>query len=101
MSVIKFQHEDDIRRVFVNNTVTYPEISALIKKLYKNLNNKSFSLTYVDDEGDVISVTSDEELQEAFRNFTTPVARFTIIPADESNFSTPSTTYPTSRRIGR
>jgi hypothetical protein len=78
MSVIKFQFEEDIRRVFVDNIPSYSEISDLIKKLYKDLANKSFTLAYVDTDEDVVTVTSDEELEEAFRNFTTPVARFTI-----------------------
>jgi hypothetical protein len=57
-------YNDDIRRFCLPTTISFSEFITNIGKLFKV---DEITVKYVDDEGDAIVVTSDEELQEAFR----------------------------------
>jgi len=69
MFVIKLQLQDDIRRVTVENPVSLQELQKLAQSLFADTLPEQFSIKYKDDEGDVITVTNDRELDEAFRIF--------------------------------
>jgi len=62
--VVKAKWKDDLRRLTITKETDFVSFRALISKIF-NLNIGL--LKYVDDEGDEVSITSDEELKEAFR----------------------------------
>jgi len=62
--VVKAKWKDDLRRLTITKETDFVSFRALISKIF-NLNISL--LKYVDDEGDEVSITSDEELKEAFR----------------------------------
>jgi hypothetical protein len=69
MFVIKFQHEDDIRRITVEQCPCIKETMDLVRSLFRENLPQRFILKYKDDEGDFVTITSDRELEEAFRLF--------------------------------
>jgi len=69
MFVIKFQHGDDIRRITVEQCLPMKEIIELVRSLFRENLPQPFVLRYKDDEGDFVTITSDRELEEAFRLF--------------------------------
>jgi len=69
MFVIKFQHEDDIRRITVERCLPIQELIELARSLFRENIPQHFVLKYKDDEGDFVTITSDRELEEAFRLF--------------------------------
>ena len=90
MSVIKFNLNNEIRRISVQKQPTFEEVSEILNRLYgSKLANVTFALRYVDSEGDLVTVSSTEELEEAFRNFTDrPTARFSVIPIEKEDEGT-------------
>jgi len=69
MFVVKFQNGDDIRRVSLEGALSVKEITELAKGLFREALPEPFSLKYKDDEGDSVTITCDQELEEAFRLF--------------------------------
>lgn len=67
MVVIKLQLNNDIRRVNVPGPLSFKDLHELAKTLFENTLPQSFQFKYKDDEGDLITVSSDRELEEAFR----------------------------------
>jgi len=66
--IIKTQFNQDVRRFSVSETTTFEQLFVQITDIYKlDGNHSSLSLKYTDDEGDLISVSSERELEEAFR----------------------------------
>jgi hypothetical protein len=61
---VKVVYNDDIRRFCLPETISFSQFIINIGKLFKL---DQLTIKYVDDEGDAIVVTSDDELQEAFR----------------------------------
>jgi hypothetical protein len=69
MFVIKLQYGDDIRRVTVEKSLSVKELTDLAKSLFRDNLQEPYALKYKDDEGDLITIVSDRELEEAFRLF--------------------------------
>jgi len=67
MVVIKLQLGNDIRRVNVTGPLSFKDLNDLAKTLFEANLPQSFQFKYKDDEGDLITVSSDRELEEAFR----------------------------------
>lgn len=65
----KIRCGDDVRRVALHVRATLDDVMARLTVMF-NLDgcahNGSFRLKYTDDEGDLVSITDDEELQVAF-----------------------------------
>jgi hypothetical protein len=92
MAVIKIQYKNDIRRVTVDKLPTYEDLVGLTKGLFGTALPERLLLKYKDEEGnlyyrdketltllgDVISVTSDRELVEAFVVMKNQIARFSV-----------------------
>jgi len=75
--VLKTDYEGDVRRITISTAITFDELCIKIKKIYNLAAN--FTLKYIDDENDLITVASIEELDEAFRLATTrKVLRLTV-----------------------
>lgn len=69
MFVVKFQNGDDIRRVSLDGAVSLKEVTELAHSLFKEVLPAHFTFKYKDDEGDLVTLGSDRELEEAFRLF--------------------------------
>jgi len=67
MIVIKLQYGQDIRRVTIEKSASLVELVDLAKSLFKDTLPQSFQFKYKDDEGDLITIASDRELEEGFR----------------------------------
>jgi len=95
MTVIKIQLKSDLRRVTVDTLPGYDELVGLCKSLFGLALPNQFALKYKDEEGDVISVTSERELCEAFVVMKGQIARFTIeevqAPASDKKTNDPNT----------
>jgi len=76
--VVKFLYGNDIRRVTADKNFTWAEVTDLVTSLFE-ITGK-FSLKYKDDEGDLITVSTDRELEEAFTfHKTQSTVRFTVV----------------------
>jgi len=69
MFVVKFQYQTEIRRAALNEVVSFAQLTQLAKELYGESLAQSSKLVfkYKDDEDDSITVSTDRELEEAFR----------------------------------
>jgi len=84
MLVVKLSHKQDIRRITVEGNISLGELTKLANSLFGKELPQSFLFKYKDDDLDEITVTSDRELQEAFRLFGSQGAlRFSIVAAKE------------------
>merc|ERR1719407_230947 len=63
-TTIKLTDGKDIRR-FTIDTVTYAAVSARARECFGLEEDAKFALQYKDDEGDLISMSSQEEMEEA------------------------------------
>lgn len=94
--VIKIVFKDEIRRVSLDKrslnprsdaTVTFQELKTTIMEIIPKLQNRTFSVTYFDDEGDEVTISSDDELLEALKiakKVGTAVPRFTVKTAGKA-----------------
>jgi len=81
--VVKLQCNNDIRRVTVNEQLTFKGLTDLAKSLFGSSLNGAVTFKYKDDEGDQVTITSDRELEEAFRLVNEQqILRITIFPAE-------------------
>eukprot|EP00005_Dracoamoeba_jomungandri_P012121 CAMPEP_0174262714 /NCGR_PEP_ID=MMETSP0439-20130205/14773_1 /TAXON_ID=0 /ORGANISM="Stereomyxa ramosa, Strain Chinc5" /LENGTH=373 /DNA_ID=CAMNT_0015347589 /DNA_START=25 /DNA_END=1146 /DNA_ORIENTATION=- len=87
MTTVKFVYNDDIRRVSLDSPPTYEELVDLIQSLFKFEFNDYF-VKWTDDEGDVVTVSSDLELKEAFSSQAGGILKLTVCRPD-SNDSVP------------
>jgi chemotaxis protein histidine kinase CheA len=95
--IVKCTLGEDVRRFRVSYNCNFTEFVNTVGRLYKI---NSFVLKYTDDDGDLITLTSDQELQEAFRFAKTlnpQVLRLTVHssqPMTEQVFSVEKTNLP-------
>jgi len=66
---VKFLFGKEVRRVEVEDTTSYEELRETALRIFKRGLPTEFVLKYLDDEGDLITCTSDEELYQAFLLF--------------------------------
>jgi len=70
MLAVKIQCGEDIRRVTIkDHSLSVKELSQLAQTLFRENLPNPFVLKYKDDEGDLISISSDRELEEGLRLF--------------------------------
>jgi next-to-BRCA1 protein 1 len=62
--VLKIKFEEDTRRLTVESMPNFQQLVALLKQLFTNL-SEPFAIKYVDEDGDMITITSDLELKES------------------------------------
>eukprot|EP01108_Squamamoeba_japonica_P000499 TRINITY_DN1168_c0_g1_i1.p1 TRINITY_DN1168_c0_g1~~TRINITY_DN1168_c0_g1_i1.p1 ORF type:complete len:378 (+),score=195.54 TRINITY_DN1168_c0_g1_i1:152-1285(+) len=74
-TIIKLCHGDDTRRVALS-AVSFAELSATARARFSLAD--SFKLTYVDEDGDAITVASDAELAECVRSHAGRVPKLTV-----------------------
>jgi len=91
---IKLQLNDDLRRVKVNQTITFQELSALLPNFFREVQIehwKFVNIKYLDNENDLCSVTTDDELQEAFKSFSNSGSVLKLILTFPNNTNTSNT----------
>ena len=64
--VVKIKFEDDTRRITLDSIPKYEELVQLLRQLFPNAPNQ-FSVKYQDEDEDMVTISSDMELQEAVR----------------------------------
>lgn len=103
MVVVKFDNDGDMRRVTLDKIPSLEETKSLLATLYRQTLPEHFSLKYKDDDGDIITIASDRELEEAFRLFQKEsVVRFMIFRStllSESHLTTPQIPAETQKEI--
>jgi len=62
--IIKIKDKDDIRRICIPKSSNLESLNKMLNQLFKI---DEFVIKYVDDENDLVTISCDEELQEAFR----------------------------------
>jgi tetratricopeptide (TPR) repeat protein len=65
---LKIQFEKDLRRISVDSKITWQSLESLLKTVFKSVTESQWTniaVRYADDEGDMCTISSDEELQEA------------------------------------
>jgi len=77
--MIKVNFGDDIRRFSVPFNTTFNDFTKTLEYLYGVLNT-THMLKYVDDEMDLISITTTKELEEAFKFNKDATLKLQIIP---------------------
>ncbi|PRP82320.1 hypothetical protein PROFUN_10392 [Planoprotostelium fungivorum] len=65
MLTVKVTHKDQVRRSTIPVHTPYSEFKSRIGQLV-GVKHELFNLQYEDDEGDLISLTNDEDLREAY-----------------------------------
>jgi len=89
--LLKVQYGEDIRRLSLNERPGAADLIQLLKDLYVESLRTPFVAKYIDDEGDLISITHDKEVAEAWDFAISndksgkPILRLTIIPTPASD----------------
>ncbi|KAL6071194.1 hypothetical protein QOT17_006433 [Balamuthia mandrillaris] len=96
---VKSKFGEDLRRFSLPLSCRYEELCAHLAAVYsgRHVDKEPGSLVvkYVDDEGDLISITSDEELSEAFRlskDNVPPILRLIVSASSASTTATATAT---------
>jgi len=64
---VKLSYHDDLRRLSVDSaSFTFAQLKETIKRLFSSLDTEKIVIKYEDDEQDLVTISSDEELNEAF-----------------------------------
>lgn len=63
---VKINFGDDMRRFALKEPVSFARLEELTRQLYCFDAARALTIRYADDEGELISVSSDAELEEAF-----------------------------------
>jgi len=64
---VKLSYNDDLRRLSVDSaSFTFAQLKETIKRLFSSLDTEKIVVKYEDDEQDLVTISSDEELNEAF-----------------------------------
>eukprot|EP00276_Gloeochaete_wittrockiana_P019101 CAMPEP_0184338106 /NCGR_PEP_ID=MMETSP1089-20130417/6640_1 /TAXON_ID=38269 ORGANISM="Gloeochaete wittrockiana, Strain SAG46.84" /NCGR_SAMPLE_ID=MMETSP1089 /ASSEMBLY_ACC=CAM_ASM_000445 /LENGTH=131 /DNA_ID=CAMNT_0026664401 /DNA_START=6 /DNA_END=398 /DNA_ORIENTATION=+ len=82
---LKTFHQQDIRRFSVSSDISLAQLRATIASVYGLPNDPNFQ--YIDDEGDFVTIHSDNEWTEAVRvarAFPTLVLKLFLLPPSSS-----------------
>lgn len=67
MLIIKITYQDTTRRLAIDDVLSFDTLKKFCQDMFQNLKEERMTLTYIDNENDVISICSDLELAEAIR----------------------------------
>ncbi|KAF0360793.1 pb1 domain containing protein [Gigaspora margarita] len=81
MPIIKATYQSTMRRFSIAETATWAELESNLRTLFSLPPTLSFSLSYTDEDGDVITLSTDLEVQDILSNHhsNTPL-KFIIVP---------------------
>jgi hypothetical protein len=63
---LKIKLVNDIRRITFQDKPSYDELTKTLQELYSSVDLKQYILKYKDDEGDLVTISSQLDLNEAF-----------------------------------
>jgi len=89
MFTVKIHFQNDYRRFSIPISATFEQLKEQIAQIYKI--TEEFTVKYIDDEGDLISLTTNSELIEAVRfanNQVPPILRLAIFANSSSECTT-------------
>jgi len=86
--VLKITLGDDTRRISLDRAPSYDELTQLIRQLFGM--SAAFVLKYQDEDKDLITVTSQAELSEAFNIASTHFSNVLRLVVNEAKKSTPA-----------
>jgi hypothetical protein len=66
-TTIKISYEGEIRRIPIDNKLTFAQFVEQTKSYFSSLNGKEVKFSYLDDENDRVMVSSDLEFQEGLK----------------------------------
>jgi len=66
MFILKISYHQDLRRIAFSKVPSFETLHGCVASMFVDVGN-DFSIQYLDDEGDTISIKTDMELNEAFR----------------------------------
>ncbi|CAB4386066.1 unnamed protein product [Rhizophagus irregularis] len=81
MTSIKVAYQSTVRRFPIPNNITWLDLESKIQELFSLPSTSKFSLSYTDDEGDVIILSTDLELQELLSS--NSMLKFVLIPDEQ------------------
>lgn len=78
MASLKIQHSGQIRRIHLDDpsAFSFQELKATSLRLFQISPQETLSFTYVDEQGDRVTLAEDSDLQEAFR--VSPTLKITV-----------------------
>eukprot|EP01039_Chlorochromonas_danica_P003916 gene3915-4279_t len=90
MTSVKFSFEGEVRRAFIGENeerLSLSDVKQIAQQLFPSLQESTFFFQWVDDEGDLVNVSVECELQEALRvmKASKSILRFNIIADQASN----------------
>merc|ERR1712198_773594 len=74
------EREDELRRILVKKDVStsFSYLQEKLCLLFPNLKQKTFSINWTDEDGDIITITDDEQLAIALTEMKGPVYKFCV-----------------------
>jgi len=102
--VLKIKFGEDTRRLTVESLPNFQQLVSLLKQLFPNL-QEPFQMKYIDEDQDMITITSDLELKESVNvasvtqsSLGSPVLRlFVFVPQPKVNVSSGKQEVPLSQ----
>jgi len=90
-TTIKISLGTDVRRIGLSE-INFNQLADLIKSLYGEALSAPYTLKYLDDEKELVRISSELELQEAFRQAhnNNTILKITVIPAAQNTQNTPA-----------
>ncbi|CAG8626612.1 13875_t:CDS:1 [Cetraspora pellucida] len=81
MPVIKVTYQSTVRRFSIAETTTWTELESNLRTLFSLPPTLPFSLSYTDEDGDVITLSTDLEIVDLLSNHqSNTTLRFSIVP---------------------
>src|SRR5690349_19360567 len=78
--VLKLQFHSDIRRLSLEkDEISFESVKKLSAQLFPSLQFSSIHFKYLDDESDVITVTTEKEFEEAVNLAKNGIVKLTIV----------------------
>src|SRR5215213_3676207 len=86
MANIKVTYGSIVRRLTISSTTTWSELENQLHNLFNIPQEIPIAVTYIDEDGDVITLSSDIELQEALSNNANTI-KFVLTTSDVNNLN--------------
>eukprot|EP01121_Diplochlamys_sp_Union-15-3_P010640 TRINITY_DN3003_c0_g3_i4.p1 TRINITY_DN3003_c0_g3~~TRINITY_DN3003_c0_g3_i4.p1 ORF type:complete len:281 (-),score=51.64 TRINITY_DN3003_c0_g3_i4:23-808(-) len=83
--LVKIKLGEEFRRISFKEQPTYQEFRSTLQQIFKEEALSEFVIKYKDEEEDLITVSSDIELSEAFAINRNQILRVFLIPSSENN----------------
>jgi hypothetical protein len=82
-TTLKVYFDEEIHRISIND-VTFAELLHTLPVLFPSFSRSSHQLKYLDEEGELITICSDVELEDALEQYGSKPLRLYIVPKDRT-----------------